>query len=247
MAIIANQPYSLAAGYIDRVAIQLPPRPPVVWPVLVGDVPLLASAFQHRPGLRDRIDRAWAGHTSVVLSGGGGVGKSQLAAARAQQALAADTELAVWVNAVDTAQVITGYAAAALRVRAEGAQGQNAESDARAFLEWLAATSRSWLVVLDDVADTESIKLWWPPSSSNTDGRVLATSRRRDALMSGGGRAVVDVGTYAPDEALAYLRHRFTDTDTSRLLDAQATDLPRELGHLPLALSHAQRLRSPTR
>jgi tetratricopeptide (TPR) repeat protein len=207
--------------------------------VVVGDVPLLASAFQPRPGLRDRIDRAWAGRTSLVLSGGGGVGKSQLAAARAQQALAAGTELVVWVNAVDTAQVVTGYAAAALRVRAEGAQGQDVESDARAFLEWLAATSRSWLVVLDDVADAESIKRWWPPSSSNWDGRVLATSRRRDALMSGGGRAVVDVGTYAPDEAIAYLRHRFTDTDMSRLLDAQATDLLRELGHLPLALSHA--------
>ncbi|MCX4404354.1 FxSxx-COOH system tetratricopeptide repeat protein [Streptomyces sp. NBC_01764] len=207
--------------------------------MVVGDVPPLASAFQPRPGLRDRIDRAWAGRTSLVLSGGGGVGKSQLAAAWAQQALAAGTELVVWVNAVDTAQVVTGYAAAAHRVRAEGAQGQDAESDARAFLQWLTTTSRSWLVVLDDVADTESIKRWWPPSSSNWDSRVLATSRRRDALMSGGGRAVIDVGTYAPDEAIAYLRHRFTDTDMSRLLDAQATDLLRELGHLPLALSHA--------
>ncbi|MEU6375879.1 tetratricopeptide repeat protein [Streptomyces sp. NPDC046909] len=199
----------------------------------------MASAFQPRPGLRDRIDRAWAGRTSVVLSGGGGVGKSQLAAARAHQVLAAGTEVVVWVNAADMAQVVTGYAAAALGVQADGARGEDAESDARAFKRWLASTSRSWLVVLDDVADRESIKRWWPPSSSNGDGRVLATSRRRDALMSGGGRAVVDVGTYAPDEAIAYLRHRFTDTDMSRLLDAQATDLLRELGHLPLALSHA--------
>ncbi|MFF3950546.1 tetratricopeptide repeat protein [Streptomyces sp. NPDC001902] len=175
----------------------------------------------------------------MVLSGGGGVGKSQLAAALAQQALAAGTELVVWVNAADMAQVVTGYAAAALGVQADGARGEDAESDARAFKRWLASTSRSWLVVLDDVADTESIKLWWPPSWSNGDSRVLATSRRRDALMSGGGRAVVDVGTYAPDEAVAYLRQRFTDTDMSRLLDAQATDLLCELGHLPLALSHA--------
>ncbi|WP_053763710.1 tetratricopeptide repeat protein [Streptomyces sp. AS58] len=207
--------------------------------MVVGDVPPLASAFQPRPGLRDRIDRAWAGRTSLVLSGGGGVGKSQLAAARAHQALVAGTELVVWVNAADMAQVVTGYAAAALSVQADGAQGEDAESDARAFKRWLASTSRSWLVVLDDVTDTESIKLWWPPSSSNGDSRVLATSRRRDALMSGGGRAVVDVGTYAPDDAIAYLRQRFTDTGMSRLLDAQATDLLRELGQLPLALSYA--------
>ncbi|MCA2181334.1 tetratricopeptide repeat protein [Nonomuraea glycinis] len=200
-------------------------------------MPLLASAFQSRPGLHDRIDRAWAGRTSVVLSGGGGVGKSQLAAARAHQALAAGTEVVVWVNAADVAQVVTGYAAAALRVRADGARGQDAESDARAFRNWLAATSRSWLVVLDDVADMESVEPWWPPSSPTQDGRVLATSRRRDALLSGGGRAVVDVGTYAPDEAIAYLRDRFTDAP--HLLDAQAPDLLRELGHLPLALSHA--------
>ncbi|MFI0813165.1 tetratricopeptide repeat protein [Streptomyces echinatus] len=203
-------------------------------------MPPLASAFQPRPGLRDRIDRAWAGRTSLVLTGGGGVGKSQLAAARAHRALAAGTEVVVWVNAADVAQVVTGYAAAALSVQADRALGEDVENDARVFLEWLAVTSRSWLVVLDDVTDMESlVRWWWPSSSLLSGGRVLATSRRRDALPSGGDRAVVDVGTYAPDEALAYLRNRFTDTGMTHLLDAQAPDLLRELGHLPLALSHA--------
>ncbi|MFE4998622.1 hypothetical protein ACFRH4_46615 [Streptomyces mirabilis] len=157
------------------------PRPPVAWPLRVGTVPQLASAFQPRPNLRERIDQARAGHTTVVLtqvlSGGGGVGKSQLAATYAHQALAAGTELVVWVNAAETEQIITGYAAAAHRVQAPGAAGQDAEADARAFLDWLAATPRSWLIVLDDLTDLEAIGQWWPPPSAAEDGRVLATSQ----------------------------------------------------------------------
>ncbi|MEW2418112.1 tetratricopeptide repeat protein [Streptomyces sp. NPDC046866] len=143
------------------------------------------------------------------------------------------------MNASKMAQVVTGYAAAALRVQADGALGQDAENDAQAFRDWLAVTSRSWLVVLDDVTDMESIQPWWPPSSPTGGGRVLATTRRRDALLSGGGRAVIEVGTYTPGEAIAYLRNRFTDAHMTHLLDAPAPDLLPELGHLPLALSHA--------
>ncbi|MEU0645984.1 tetratricopeptide repeat protein [Streptomyces umbrinus] len=219
------------------------PRPPVVWPVRVGTLPQLASAFQPRPGLTMRIDRAGAGHTTAgltqVLTGGGGVGKSQFAAACAHQALMAGTELVVWVNAAKTDQVVTGYATAALRVQAPGAEGQDAESDARAFLDWLAGTSRSWLVVLDDLTALDDISPWWPPPSPAGDGRVLVTTRRREAVLSGGGRAVIEVDTYTPAEALAYLCGRFTGAHMPHLLDHQAEEVGQELGRLPLALAHA--------
>lgn len=205
----------------------------------VGAVPPLSSAFQPRAGLRERIDQAGAGHTALVLSGGGGVGKSQLAAACAHQALTAGTDVVVWVDAAETGQIITGYATAALRVHAPDALGQDAESDAQAFLDWLAATSRSWLVVLDGIVDAESADPWWPPPSRAGVGRVLATTRRRDARLSGGGRALIEVDTFAPAESDAYLRARLTDVNMVHLLDAQAANLPRELGHLPLALAHA--------
>ncbi|MFC4611543.1 tetratricopeptide repeat protein [Streptomyces maoxianensis] len=205
----------------------------------VGTVPQLASAFQPRPGLREQIDQAHTGHTTVVLAGGGGVGKSQMTVACAHQALAAGTELVVWVNAAETEQVITGYARAAHRVQAPGAVGQDAETDAQAFLDWLAATCRSWLLVLDDLTDLDSIAPWWPPPSPARGGRVLATTRRRDALLSGGGRAIVEVDAYTPDEAITYLSQRFIGADMAHLLDEQAQDLVRELGYLPLALAHA--------
>ncbi|QMU69613.1 hypothetical protein [Streptacidiphilus sp. P02-A3a] len=93
--------------------------------------------------------------------------------------------------------------------------------------------------MLDDLTNLEGARTWWPRPSAGDNGRVLATTRRRDALVSGAGRAVVDVDTYTHDEALAYLRDRFTTTHTPHLMDEHADDLVRALGHLPLAFGHA--------
>ncbi|WP_329568901.1 hypothetical protein [Kitasatospora sp. NBC_01266] len=133
----------------------------------------------------------------------------------------------------------TQYALAARRLQILGAQGQDAEADARAFLDWLATTSRSWLIVLDDLTDLEELSRWWPPRSRLANGRALATTRLRDARLSGAGRTVVEVGTYTANEASAYLHDRFTGAGTPHLLDARAEAMVRELGHLPLALGHA--------
>ena len=215
----------------------------LVWPLRLGSVPALASAFQDRAGARERIEAASAGNSTVVLTqvlaGGGGVGKTQLAAAYAHRALAAGTELVVWVDAASAEQVTASYARAALLVRAPGAAGVDAEADAGAFTAWLATTPRSWLVVLDDVTDPDALDPWWPPASASGQGRALVTTRRREARLSGGGRTVVDIDTYTPEEADHYLRARLTDAGTAHLLDDQATALAQEVGLLPLALAHA--------
>ncbi|MFE3110636.1 tetratricopeptide repeat protein, partial [Kitasatospora indigofera] len=216
---------------------------PVWLPVRVGAVPPPATAFQPRTGLREDIDRLRARHATVVLtqvlSGGGGVGKSQLAAACARQAHTDGVDVLVWVNAAETSQIVAAYATAAHRVGVPGADGQDAERDAAAFLDWLAVTDRTWLVILDDLTDLEGAGPWWPRPPARVGGRVLATTRRRDALVSGAGRAVVDIGTYTPGEARGYLRDRLTEAGTDHLLDEHADDLIEALGRLPLALAHA--------
>ncbi len=232
---------SVAAERIGRLEYHEAPRT-VSWPVLVGQVPGRASAFQARTGLRDRIKAARERSGSVVLtqvlSGGGGVGKSQLAASYAADAVGTGTDLVVWADATQTGAVIQAFAQAAARVRAPGADGSDAETDARAFLAWAASTSRSWLVVLDDLADPGQLAGWWPASHTGT-GWVLATTRRRDAVLTGAGRALVDVDVYSPEESRAYLADRLTPAGQARLLDGKAGALAGELGHLPLALSHA--------
>ncbi|MFD9085857.1 FxSxx-COOH system tetratricopeptide repeat protein [Streptomyces prasinus] len=224
-------------------------------PVVVGVIPTLASAFQPRSGLRERIDRARAGGGSVVLtqkqkpltqdrkgarvlSGGGGVGKTQLAAACATDALEEGADVVVWATATEAQQVITQYARAATALRLPGATGQDPENDARTLLNWLAATERRWLVVLDDVTDPTALDRWWPVSRTGT-GWALATTRLRDARLTGGGRTRVDIDVYTADEADAFLRARLAGDGMEDLLDDRAPALAENLGHLPLALGLA--------
>lgn len=230
----------------------------VTWPVVVGQIPVLASAFQPRAGLRRVIGAAPGGSRSLVMasgdatlvssagappsgyvmSGSGGVGKSQLAAAYAREALRDGTDLVMWAPASDVQQLLSAYAQAALLVQAPGYAGSDPEGNARAFLGWLAATERSWLVVLDDVTDPDVVSAWCPGSARGT-GWILATTRLKDPRLTGGGRARIDVDVYTPDEADAFLHARLTGEAMDDLIDNHATALAEALGHLPLALGHA--------
>ncbi|MGC5009032.1 tetratricopeptide repeat protein [Streptomyces sp. DT203] len=244
--LIAKHGHLGTTSLLEKVTAETGPpasgRDVVVWPVEVGPVPTLASAFQPRRILRDRIDTARSGGESFVLtqvlSGGGGVGKTQLAAACATDALKQGVDLVVWASATEAQQVITQYAQAAADIQLPTATGQDPESDARALLKWLATTSRRWLVVLDDVNHPTALNGWWPVSRTGTGG-VLATTRLDDARFTGGGRTRVYIDVYSPDEADAYLRERMRGHDMGHLLDKRASALAEALGHLPLALGLA--------
>lgn len=205
-------------------------------------MPSRASAFQDRLDLQEQIEAARTCDTGVVhaqvLSGGGGVGKTQLAAFYAREAISQGTDLVVWVDASAPGAVIAAYAEAAERVQARGATGRasDIEADARKFLEWAACTDRSWLVVLDD-ADPDRLVGWWPVSVTGT-GRVLVTTRRSDEVLTGSERVRVDIGVFSAEESAAYLSARLTGR-LAHLLDEHAYRLAEGLGHLPLALSHA--------
>jgi hypothetical protein len=93
----------------------------VVWPLQVGAVPLLADCFQQRQARSDRLDEVVdGGGTAVVtqvLSGLGGIGKTQLAAACARRVWCEDgVELLVWATARNRAAIQTIYAQAATEI-----------------------------------------------------------------------------------------------------------------------------------
>jgi hypothetical protein len=87
-------------------------------------------------------------------------------------------------------------------------------------------------------ADPDEIEPWWPATASST-GCVLATTRRRDDRLTGGGRTMVDIGAFTKNEAFDSLQERLTEAGGAHLLDDAAEKLVGELGCLPLALSHA--------
>ncbi|MFB9398672.1 tetratricopeptide repeat protein [Streptomyces echinatus] len=209
----------------------------------MGAIPPRSSWFQVRAEA-DRLrscldDGSDTGVTGRVLSGLGGVGKTQLAADYARSALqAGKIDALVWVNATSRDAVLRAYADAGEVLC--GADKRDLDRAAEMFLGWLeAAPVRPrcrWLVVLDDVADPDVLDQLWPPPHPH--GRTLVTTRRRDAALVGDGRLRVDVGTFTSHEATSYLT-KALDAPERPAQPVETGALARDLGFLPLALSQA--------
>ncbi len=197
------------------------------WPLVVGRAPLRAAAFQERSGPGT--------DGTTILAGDGGTGKTQLAVAAFETAVRSGVDLALWVTATSRADVLAGYAQAFARIH-PGARPDDAERGADSFLSWLSATERSWIVVLDDVAEPAELSRLWPTGPS---GRVIVTTRRRDAAIMARGR-VVDVDVFTPGQSLGYLTTKLAPErgGTPDVL-VGAAELAAALGHLPLALAQA--------
>lgn len=226
--------------------------------IVIGRPPSDAAALRRRDGLADSIDAAMrdASVRQILLTGAGGVGKSQLATAafhRAKQR----AEILLWVPAGDRLSVLGSYARAwrALTgVRVTGGEeeaalpgidrGGDDETQADLFLNWLRSTATPWLVVLDDIDDPGELGGLWPAGDA---GRTVLVTRRRDATLLRPGVRMIPVGVFTADEAIAYLADRLLldlgpaagqhGSPAHRHEDLAA--LAAMLDHFPLALSQA--------
>ncbi|MEU2422262.1 tetratricopeptide repeat protein [Streptomyces sp. NPDC007851] len=185
------------------------------------------------------LERAVAdGGTAVlcqVLSGTGGVGKTQLAAHYARRSWRdGAVDLMAWVIASSRESIVSSYG----RLGADVAAGdlRDPEQAAARFLAWAETTDRRWLIVLDDLADPADLRGLWPPASPG--GQVLITTRRRDAALRGRSRVHIDIGLFTPAEAASYLRTQLAALGR-RDDPVQIAGLAADLGHLPLALAQA--------
>ncbi|GAA0670628.1 hypothetical protein GCM10010193_23450 [Kitasatospora atroaurantiaca] len=224
------------------------------WPALIGLLPDRAGFYQDRSQTHEIADALADGGAAVlgqVITGTGGVGKTQLAAAYArtvwERAVAGPqtdddgaepVEVLVWVSATSAQAITSAYAEAARKLIDGGLRGVDAETAAREFRGWLRTSGRRWLVVLDDVPQLAELNDLLPPEVRT--GRTLVTTRSRDAAWTTDTRRVIQIGVFEPLESRAYLRRALgrpernpedSDADLDRLADA--------LGHLPLALAQA--------
>jgi NB-ARC domain-containing protein/tetratricopeptide repeat protein len=235
----------LQAGVINgNVHFYQRSRPVVSLPHRAGIAPQQAAAFQDRAGTTRLLAQALESDNTAVLtarprvhtgvvSGLGGVGKTQVALDYAQrQWTAGKVDLWVWVTAGSRGAIVSSYARLATDLT--GVEDPDPEHGARRLLEWLTATPASWLIVLDDVQNPADLRGLWPPATST--GRVVVTTRRRDAALRGHGRCLVEVDVFTPAEAEAYLHAALADQP--HLVEG-AAELTAELGCLPLALAQA--------
>ncbi|WP_240204557.1 tetratricopeptide repeat protein [Streptomyces actuosus] len=222
------------------------PQEPADWPHQVGVIPPAARSFLHRAEavrLRAKVDGGGTAVLTQLLTGMGGVGKTQLAADYARTAWddAGETgglDILVWVTASARSPIVTGYAQAGVELCR--ADPNDPEQAARTFLAWLTPKAGTkpcrWLIVLDDVTDAADLRGLWPPDSSH--GRTLVTTRRRDAALTGHGRHTVEVGLFTTDEYLTHLTASLAAHGRDESADELAA-LAGDLGCLPLALAQA--------
>ncbi|MET8853500.1 tetratricopeptide repeat protein [Amycolatopsis sp. NPDC004625] len=219
-------------------------RKAVSLPYRAGIPPQQAAAFQSRTETARRLEHALKrGNAAVltgqppvhtgVVSGLGGIGKTQVALDYAQRLWAAEeVDLWVWVTASSREGIVSNFA----RVAADltGIEDTDPEQGARRLLEWLGASSARWLLVLDDVQNPADLRGLWPPAAPA--GRVVVTTRRRDAALRGHGRCLIEVDVFTPGEAEAYLSAALAGQPH---LAEGAAELATELGCLPLALAQS--------
>lgn len=207
---------------------------PVPGVYVIGVLPEPADCLQDRgvAGWDDDAVVAGRGATVQILSGMGGVGKTQLAAAVARRTLAGrDADVLLWITAGSADGIVSAYAQAGAEIL--GADARDVQRTATMFLSWLATSPKRWLVVLDDLDRPSDLDGWWPPRTGS--GHVVVTTRRTDAALAGHG-SVVTVGQFSAAEARGYLAEKFVG-QPARL--GQADELARDLGLLPLALAQA--------
>ena len=90
----------------------------------------------------------------------------------------------------------------------------SSESVAAQFLSWLAETSHSWLIVLDDLTDEADLDGLCPAGPA---GRTLVTCA--DAAAVPGGMRVLPIGPFNSREALGYLTERLSANRGQRRRD----------------------------
>ncbi|WP_026122567.1 FxSxx-COOH system tetratricopeptide repeat protein [Nocardiopsis halotolerans] len=167
-----------------------------------------------------------------LLSGGGGIGKTQIATEYAHR-YRDDYDLIWWVPASGPADVQQSYLRLARYLGLVEDHGGNLEKTAQQVRDVLETDPEvgRWLLVFDDVADLDQLGEGELPT--NGPGDIVITSRDQSWIPSGRSEGSV-VPSLTPEESVALLRKVCPQGLED---DADALRIAERLEHVPLALA----------
>ena len=202
--------------------------------------------FVERPAEMEKVDSALRSDEPrrrriCVITGLGGIGKTQLAAEYVRRRRDNHTSI-FWVRAYDQSNILQDLKYSAERVYSEPQStwgleprsqvSRNPKTQVNIFLAWLSKENNDrWLLVYDDVTDVKDILDFMPVADH---GSILITTRSLDVTRLG---TQVSLGTMSNEQSTQWLASAVADGDQiqgetfGKLLD--------ELGGIPLAISRA--------
>lgn len=196
--------------------------------LVIGLIPQQPEGFRPREELMKALRTTRSEAPAVrVLTGMGGTGKTQLAAAYARECVDAGWRLVAWVNAETTQEILYGLALIADRLDLTSPE-QDLEATAARLRGYLEADGAGCLLVFDNVSDTTALRAYLPGKGGC---QVVVTSRAADAASLG---ITISLNQFTSEEAEAFLAER-----TGLPAGEDAAALAAELGYLPLALAQA--------
>jgi len=177
--------------------------------------------------LRQTMVEKTAAHRVQVISGLGGVGKTQFAAEYAYQHR---FEYAIiwWISADDPATLALTYAKLARRL-GMNFPAETSLEDIRHVLRRVLAERSDWLLIFDNAPGPDDIRNYLPLARS---GHVLITSRNPNFGTLG---QLTTLQPFSRKESIAFLQKRTGRNDSNE----SASKLAQALGDLPLALEQA--------
>ena len=216
------------------------------------EIPSPVNHFQGRKSILDQIDNHFSAGRSdserqrvVVLSGLGGIGKSQIALAYARRHRNIYRNC-IQLDASNKRTLLQGFTSVALEIK----QSMNLDSTPQQIgsgfedstpaifvKSWLSQRKSRWLIIFDNHDSPQEVDLqWYIPRGSMGD--IIVTSRRKNAERLGYG---ISVNGMEPTEAKDLLLSlaRPGRTEHSPEICNRAKKIAEYVGHLPLGLELA--------
>jgi hypothetical protein len=177
------------------------------------------------------------GTPCVVMTGLGGVGKTELAL-HFTHTRKKSFDAVFWVRADESSRLAREFAHLSMTLGLESGEVGDQAVSRNLVLGWLASTERPWLLVFDNADDIEILNDYWPMSNN---GAIIVTSRDPLASMQLYQASGIAVGPFSTKDASSFL-HYLTNQDGNTSLedpeDIEATHkIATSLGGLPLAIS----------